>query len=654
MKTRQRTVLLLIMLVAALLRAEYGLQIEHNVDHAYPIWQALQTLDRGALPLTGQGTSVLFANPPLTGYLYLPVVALTRSPLGVYVLVIALNTLAVLLAFRVARLLVGVNGALVAAFLMAVNPWVIEYSRTSWVQSLLPFWVCGLAWALFPILLGKVKRPARRLLIAFVCLTALAQSYLLGFLLVVPVGLLMVIFWGRVPKRALMAGVAIFGAAALVYGAGLLAQRGAVEARLSEFGANPAHFSAEALNHALRLVTGSDYAVARGTLAPIADSALRQELSSAVHVVLVLLLLVGIGAALWRLRQGGIERDKAIIVLVWFALPILLMSYVGQVVHPFYQLLGLPAGYALVAWGVGVLMGRATYQVAPTDTGRTHRFAPTGTRRFLSVRIVVVTAFLLLFGVLMGVNSARYYQETAVTPGMHGLGALPLDAGLRLGSALRERLPGTVYADVDEWILSSFGGTTLDFVRDARAPAFNFIPPSGIYIAALAPDQAPAEPLGVEAHSEFVLADGSTLIVEHLTQASERPVTQTLNLPSDQGITFDSYQHSQDGDQWTLTTFWRVVERVEGIDQRLFAPFAHIFDASGSRVLIVDGQAVPGYEWRAGDLHAHRMTFTLPETGAPFTLRVGQYAAGSNLNAVFILPTGEYTPVIELPETLNH
>ncbi len=66
--------------MAALLRAQYLLQIEHNTDHAWPIAQALRTLDHGDLPLIGQGTSVLFASPPLTGYLYLPWLALTRSP----------------------------------------------------------------------------------------------------------------------------------------------------------------------------------------------------------------------------------------------------------------------------------------------------------------------------------------------------------------------------------------------------------------------------------------------------------------------------------------------------------------------------------------------------------------------------------------------
>src|SRR5664279_3707284 len=219
----QRRWLFVIMLVAAFLRVEYLLQIEHNVDHAYPIWQALQTLDRGMFPIVGQGTSVLFANPALTGYLFLPLVAITRSPLGAYILVVALNTMAVLLAYRTARLMLDGNRALIAAFLMAVNPWVIEYSRTSWVQSLLPFLVCALTWALFPVLLGKAKRPARRLLIAFVILTVLAQTYLLDFALVVPVGLLIVIFWRRIPKRALIAGAAIFAAAAAIYAGGLLA-----------------------------------------------------------------------------------------------------------------------------------------------------------------------------------------------------------------------------------------------------------------------------------------------------------------------------------------------------------------------------------------------------------------------------------------------
>ena len=71
-------------------------------------------------------------------------------------------------------------------------------------------------------------------------------------------------------------------------------------------------------------------------------------------------------------------------------------------------------------------------------------------------------------------------------------------------------------------------------------------------------------------------------------------------------------------------------------------------------MLIVDGQAVPGYEWRVGDIHAQRMTFMLPAEGtAPFTISVGQYDAANSQNAIFVLPSGEYTPLIALPESLE-
>src|SRR5690606_34573182 len=226
---------LALLVIAALLRFSYLSAIEHNVDQAYPIWQALRTLEHGEFPLVGQGTSVLFANPALTGYLYLPFVALTRSPLGAYVLVIALNSLAVPLAYRAVRTLLNRDAALAAAGLMAVNPWVIEYSRSTWVQSLLPFFTCALAWLLWPVLTGRSRRPGRRVLLALIVLTLMTQTYLLAYLMLVTVGLLLLIFWRRVPLRAFAIGGFILAAAGLAYGAGLLAQADEVQQDVNEF-----------------------------------------------------------------------------------------------------------------------------------------------------------------------------------------------------------------------------------------------------------------------------------------------------------------------------------------------------------------------------------------------------------------------------------
>ena len=75
----------------------------------------------------------------------------------------------------------------------------------------------------------------------------------------------------------------------------------------------------------------------------------------------------------------------------------------------------------------------------------------------------------------------RYAQETAAIPGAHDLGALPLDYGTELGRLIVEKMPpgGTVYAEVDEWTLNSFAGTTFPLVRDTRAPEFAIIPANG-------------------------------------------------------------------------------------------------------------------------------------------------------------------------------
>ncbi|MFN8375784.1 MAG: hypothetical protein U0694_23290 [Anaerolineae bacterium] len=86
----------------------------------------------------------------------------------------------------------------------------------------------------------------------------------------------------------------------------------------------------------------------------------------------------------------------------------------------------------------------------------------------------------------------------------------------------------------------------------------------------------------------------------------------------------------------------------------MFAPFAHIFDGNGSRVLVVDGQPVPGYEWQVGDVHVHVMSFELPtDAPAPFTVMIGQYDAGNNANVIFNLPDGTTNATVTLPETIT-
>jgi 4-amino-4-deoxy-L-arabinose transferase-like glycosyltransferase len=604
----------LIVCLAAVLRLQNLEAIEHNVDHAYPIWQALNTLERGTLPVIGQGTSVLFANPALTGYLYLPALLLVRSPYAPYVLVIALNTLAVWLAYRAIRQLWDETAALIGAFLLAINPWVIEYSRTTWVQALLPFFAC-LTFALFvPVWLGKAARPQRRFWQGSAALAAMTQTYLLAFAALVPVALLSLIFRRRVGWRALLIGAAILLIPTLIYGAGLLSDSTRTLARLRDFTARPAALSAEALSHTLRLLTGREYAAARGLAAPIQDAALRHQLSELGHGALIGTLLIGTFVAL---RQ---RRETAIIALIWSGAPTLMMSYVSQAVHPFYLLLTLPALQALAGIGTAELA-----------------------RSIIKMRLarqVTLTLLLAAFGALSALNALRYAEESLVTPSLDGLTALPLGEGVRMAQGLlsAEQIgESVVFADVDGWILNSFAGRLFEVDRDAEAARTLYLPERGaVYLWFSAAESAQPFPLPLEPFGRHTFADGGKVEAWRIPR---QIVAETRNVPSDKGITLiDAHFDGalRPGETAYLFLSFRVDALLPERVNWLLAPFAHVYDAEGRRILIADGAVTPGWAWRLGDLQRKRLALSLPDSAQPpFRVEIGLYDGVHQLSAHF-------------------
>jgi 4-amino-4-deoxy-L-arabinose transferase-like glycosyltransferase len=593
---------LAIVCIAAALRLQNLEAIEHNVDHAYPIWQALNTLENGTLPVLGQGTSVLFANPALTGYLYIPALLIVRSPYAPYLLVIALNTLAVALAYRAMRH-VDASAALIGAFLLAVNPWVIEYSRTTWVQSLLPFFAC-LTFALFmPVWLGTARRPKRRFLLGCLALAAMTQTYLLAFVALVPVALLSVHFRRQVGGRTLWLGALIVLIPTAIYGVGLLSEAPRTLERLRNFTAQTATLSTEALSHALRLLTGREYAAARGLAAPIQDSVLRFQLSELAHGVLLVALLIG-ALHLWRKQRAAV-----LIALVWSGAPILMMSYVSQAVHPFYLLLTLPALHLTA----GVGLAQLTRLIGRRMLGR-----------------VALTLVLAAFGMLSASNVLRYAEESLITPSIAGLSALPLGEGMRMAQQLlRAEQIGVsvVFADIDSWILNSFAGRLFEVDRDADATQTLYLPErGGVYLQFRAAGQAQTFPLPRAPFARYTFADGGTVAAWHVSQEM---VVPTRNVPSDKGLTLIDVQLDgalRAGQTARLLINLRVDALPEARVHWLFAPFAHVYDASGARVLIADGAVTPGWAWRLGDVQRKTLKLSLPASAqAPFRVEIGLY-----------------------------
>ena len=619
---KQKLILFCILALALIVRVRYITEIEHNVDHAYTVWQGMTTLYDGEFPLAGQGTSVLFANPPLTGYFYIPLIAITPIPLGIYVWVVMLNWLGVWLTYKAARVILNENMGLMAAALMAVNPWIIEFSRTSWVQALLPFFVPLVAWLLWGVLIQKTRIPVKRMALALMMLTLLAHTYLLAFFILAPIGLLMLIFWRRIPWRGVWIGGAFFVVIFGLYVLGLVNQADTVANRVESFSSGESRISTEAFEHALRLVSGAGYEVARGLSAPADDFQLRYDLTQPMTLIVSLAVLLGSGAAAYEIFKRGQRHDAAIILLVWFFAPILAMTYSTNVIHPMYLMLTLPAGYALAAWGFNMLMRP-------------------------KVMTYAITIAFIPFVALMLTNSARYYQETNAIPGAHDFSALPVDVGMRIGAAVDENLPpdGIAYIDVDEWIINSFSERLFKSVRDVRAPEFSVIPlHGGVYIQMM-PDDAPI-PYGAERVEAMLLNDGNRVTIDRLPAAADLVIDgERLDIPTQQGITLLTYDLWQDEETWHLRTFWRVDAVMPEVLELIYAPFIHVFNAAGERILIVDGQGLAGYEWSVGDIHVHEMRF---EASEPFTLQVGQYDGLHNAGLIFFPPDAEPTTAITL------
>jgi hypothetical protein len=203
---------------------------------------------------------------------------------------------------------------------------------------------------------------------------------------------------------------------------------------------------------------------------------------------------------------------------------------------------------------------------------------------------------------------------------------------------------GVVFSDADEWILNSFAGRTFPVIHDARAPQVQIIPPAGALYVQMGQNKINELPYA-DRVATLDLPDNTVITVDRYQPNTLPEIDQPMHIASQQGLTFLGYNIAQDAQTVHLMAFWQVETLTPEIESSLFAPFIHVFDKDGNRVQIVDGELLGGDKWHAGDMHVHRLTFTLPDSGAPFSLQIGQYDSVHNQNVIF-LP--DFTPTIPL------
>ncbi len=162
-------------------------------DNSYTIYDALRGLSGAGWPIMGQYSSVFLPSPVLMTYIEALPLLVWRSPYAVAIFIVSLNTLGILFVYRAASRLLGNAAGTIAAFLFAINPWVVFYSRQVWVSSLMPFFVTLIAASLWPAL-ATDRRSSKGLMVAALAVTAMAQSYVASWGLLLTIGLLLILF----------------------------------------------------------------------------------------------------------------------------------------------------------------------------------------------------------------------------------------------------------------------------------------------------------------------------------------------------------------------------------------------------------------------------------------------------------------------------
>ena len=580
--------------------------VRHGYDQGYQAFLALRWLDGHQWLWIGQPSSVFIDNAPLMAYLQAIPLALWRSVWSPYLFVTLLNATGAGWVFALAKQLTTRKAAFFCGLVWAINPWLIHFGRFPWTQGLFSFFMALCAWGVWPTLLGR-KQP-RRFFIGLLSAIALAQSYVLALALFAPLGLLLLIYYRRLPMRPMVwAGViAVIGFA--LYGYGLTTNAKLNNDRFGQFVGKTAEIDWDgvALQHTLRYVTGQDFNGQGESSDYVPATRLMQGITTGFGMAILLGSVV-------LVRKN---RPMLPILFIWAGLPTLALSFLPFLVHPHYLMLTLPVLHLLAGMGL-----------AAVTEWRFGRW--------------VVISFLVLATGEFTLNQFSAANQVAAHPTWGKYDSWQLSDAAKLGAIIRHYvndpiMPQRIVADTQSSNLSSLSATYLTTMRYLNYPEFIQIGEHDSILYLLL--NRPIEPEIVWQRplpDQLRLSDGTTInFMQTLPQtaASARLLpTVPIDLPTTSGLQLLGYSAEFDQRTHTLTTFWRVESLAAERHQWYVTFFYHLLNDQRQIVVNTNAQGVWGYDWREGDLLISKVALTAPDD-RHHTISFGLYDPIHNLN----------------------
>lgn len=595
-----------------------GVRLTH--DLAWQGWEAARIVN-GVYPLLGQPSSVFLDNPPLMGYIQAIPLFFWRSPWSIFIFITLLNTLAIPFVYAAVEPLFGRRAAVFSAVLFAINPWIAHFSRFTWTQGLLPFFLAVMFWGWVP-LCSPEPPPSQpgfhwRFFAGWLALTGLCMTYVLSLAMLAPAGLLLLLFWRRLPQRSLAAGVAVLALALGVYGWGVIDKLDQNSGKFFDFlnragertGAAETgdetgqilNFTDDALKHALRFVTGRDYVgqdfggldVEGALPVPIVSQLARWVLTAA--------FLIGLGQLLFEGVSNG--RPAGWLLLIWFFVPVGLMMVLpaSVFVHPHYLLFTLPAGSVIAAVGLDRCVRSTAASV------------------WQPVSLWLVGIFFLAVGGQFALSLGQSSQAAQAHPLARGLDSLPLSAAAAVGDDIRAfyagaagPIPQRVHVAANHQIVSAMSGMWLESTQELQPPVWTLFPASGSMLSVVATHQIP---LDVAPAAVIEQADGMSILLLE-PEPLEAP-QNAVEVESEAGLTFLGHSAADFGaDELLVTTYWRVDVLHAARSEWFVSPFVHVIDGEGQTVVNVGPHGRWGYLWRVGDVYVSTVAVERPAAAA--------------------------------------
>ena len=155
-------------------------------------------------PLIGPGTSIgnMYLGPAYYYMMAIPLLLANFNPVGPAIFISTLGIVTVLFLWFVVREWFPSNkiniGALVAAFLYAISPVVIIYSRSSWNPNIMPFFALATIYFMWRV---WQKKELKSLIIVGITFALCMQSHYLALLLLPTLGIIWLITFFKTQNK---------------------------------------------------------------------------------------------------------------------------------------------------------------------------------------------------------------------------------------------------------------------------------------------------------------------------------------------------------------------------------------------------------------------------------------------------------------------